>query len=140
MKKKIQRFNNNPFMTKQLRKAIMHHSRLKNVFNKSRTPKTWDSYKKQRNFCVNLLRKTKKEYFENINIKDINDNKKFWKTVKPLFSDKGLNTNKLMIIEKNNLISEESILANTMNQYFTSITKTTASKKISPIKKFRRHH
>ena len=140
MKKKIQRFNNNPFMTKQLRKAIMHHSRLKNIFNKSRTPKTWDSYKKQRNFCVNLLRKTKKEYFENINIKDINDNKKFWKTVKPLFSNKGLNTNKLMIIEKNNLISEESILANTMNQYFTSITKTTASKKISPIKKFRRHH
>ena len=29
-----QRFNNNPFMTKQLRKAIMHRSRLKNVFNK----------------------------------------------------------------------------------------------------------
>ena len=28
-----------------------------------------------------------------------------------------------MIIEKNNLISEESILANTMNLYFTSITK-----------------
>ena len=32
--------------------------------------------KKQRNFCVNLLRKTKKEYFENINVKDINDDKK----------------------------------------------------------------
>ena len=63
------------FMTKQLRKAIMHRSRLKNVFNKNRTPKTWDSYKKQRNFCVNLLRKTKKEYFENINVKDINDDK-----------------------------------------------------------------
>ena len=60
VKKKIQRFNNNPFMTKQLRKAIMHRSRLKNVFNKSGTAKTWDSYKKQRNFCVNLLRKTKK--------------------------------------------------------------------------------
>ena len=118
MKKKIQRFNNNPFMTKQLRKAIMHRSRLKNVFNKTCTPKTYDSYKKQRNFCVNLLRKTKKEYFENIIVKDINDNKKFWKTIKPFFSNKGLNTNKLMIIEKNNVI-----LANTMNQYFTSITK-----------------
>ena len=34
-----------------------------------------------------------------------------------------LNTNKLMLIEDNNLISEEYILANTMNQYFTSITK-----------------
>ena len=69
MKKKIRRFNNNPFMTKQLRKAIMHCSRLKNVFNKNGMPKTWDSYKKQRNFCVNLLRKTKKEYFENIYIR-----------------------------------------------------------------------
>ena len=38
VKKKIQRFNNNLFMTKQLRKTIMHRSRLKNVFNKSRTP------------------------------------------------------------------------------------------------------
>ena len=43
VKKKIQRFNNNPFMSKQLRKAIMHRSRLKSVFNKSCTPKTWDS-------------------------------------------------------------------------------------------------
>ena len=123
MKKKIQRFNNNPFMTKQLRKAIMHRSRLKNVFNKNRTPKTWDSYKKQRNFCVNLLRKTKKYYLENINVKDINDDKKSF------FSNKGLNTNKLMLIENNNLISEESVLANTMNQYFTNITKQVNIKK-----------
>ena len=48
-------------MTKQLRKAIMHRSRFKNVFNKNRTPKLCDSYKKQRDFCVNLLRKTKKK-------------------------------------------------------------------------------
>ena len=75
-------------MTKQLRKAIMHRSRLKNVFNKNRTTKTYDSNKKQHNFSVNLLRKTKKEYFENINVKDINDNKKFWKTIKPFFSIK----------------------------------------------------
>ena len=121
-------------MTKQLRKDIMHCSRLKNVFNKSRTPKTWDSYKKQRNFCVNLLRKTKKGYFENINVKDINDNKKFWKKINPFFSSKSLITNKLMIIEKNNLISEESILANTMNQYFTSIAKQLNLKKSPQLK------
>ena len=52
VKKKIQRFNNNSFTRKKLRRAIMHHCRLKNVFNKNYTPKTWDSYKKQRNFCV----------------------------------------------------------------------------------------
>ena len=62
-------------MTKQLRIAIMHRSRLKNVFNKNRIPQTWDSYKKQRNFSVKLSRKTKQEHFENINAKDINDKK-----------------------------------------------------------------
>ena len=49
--------------------------------------------------------------------------------IKPFFSKKGLNTNILTIIEKNNLISEESILANTMNQHFTSITKQLNLKK-----------
>ena len=113
----------------------MHRSRLKNVFNKRRTPKTWDSYKKkQRNFCVNLLRKTEKEYFENVHVKDINDNKKLWKTIKPFFSNKGLKTNKLMIIEKNNLISEEFVLANTINQYFNSITKQLNLKKSPQLK------
>ena len=45
-----------------------------------------------------------------------------------------LNTNKLMLIEDNNLISEEYILANTMNQYFTSITKQLNLKKSPPLK------
>ena len=73
-----------------------------------------------------------KNYFENVNVEDINDNKKFWKMVKPFFSNKGLN--KLMLIEDNNLISEESGLANTMNQYFTSITKQLNLKKSSQLK------
>ena len=98
-KKKVQRFNNNRFMTKQVRKAIMRRSRLKNICNKTRSPENWDNYKKQRNFCVDLLRKTKRSYFEQINIKDISDNKKFWNTIKPFFSNKGLNSNKLMLIE-----------------------------------------
>ena len=83
-----------------------------------------------------ILRKTKEEYFENINVKDINDNKRLWKTIKSFFSKKGLNTNKLMLIEKNNLIPGESVFANMMNQIFTSITKQ-LNLKISPIKKIR---
>ena len=33
-KKNIFRFNNSPFMSKALRKAIMHRSELKNIYNK----------------------------------------------------------------------------------------------------------
>ena len=90
--------------------------------------------KKTAQFLCKPFKKNKKEYFENINVKDINDNKKFWKTIKPFFSNKGLNTNKLMLIENNNLISEESVLANTMNQYFTNITKQLNIKKSPQLK------
>ena len=93
IKKKILRFNDNPFMTKALRKAIMHRSKLKNIFHKTRAKEDWNNYKKQRNFCVNLLRNTKKDYFQKLNIKDLIDKKKFWKTIKPFFSNKSLNSN-----------------------------------------------
>ena len=63
------RFNNNLFMSKALRKAIMHRSKLKNIYNNYRTEDNWANYKKQRNFCVNLLRKTKTEYFQKLNVK-----------------------------------------------------------------------
>ena len=104
IKKKIMRFNNNPFMSKALRKAItiiMHRSKFKNIYNKYRTEDMWANYKKQRNFCVNLLRKSKTEYFQKLNVKGLSDNKKLWKTIKPFFSSKGLNTNKLMLKENN---------------------------------------
>ena len=62
-------------MTKTLRKAIMHRSKLKNVYIRKRNDKNWENYK-QRNICVDLLRKTKTEYFENLNVKDMSDNRK----------------------------------------------------------------
>ena len=37
---------------------------------------------------VSLLRKTKKKYDTKLNEKDIADNKQFWRTVKPLLSEK----------------------------------------------------
>ena len=73
------RVNNHQFMTKALRKTIMTRSRLKNAYLKTRNSKNWENYKKQRNFCTDLLKKTKSEYFRNLNIKELNNNKKFWK-------------------------------------------------------------
>ena len=75
-------------MSKKLNKAIMTRSRLRNKFLKEKSADSKIAYAKQRNYCINLLRRTKKKYFANINISSITDNKKFWKTVKPLFSDK----------------------------------------------------
>ena len=68
---KIFRYNNNPFMSKTLRKATITRSRLKNKFDKNSSAKKWNSYKKQRNFCLKLLRQTKEKYFNNISHKSI---------------------------------------------------------------------
>ena len=78
-------------MTKTLRKATMHRSRLKNIYIRKRNDKNLENYKKQRNFCYDLLRKTKTEYFKNLKVEDLSDNRKFWKTIKPYFSNKSLN-------------------------------------------------
>ena len=90
-------------MSKALRKAIMHRSKFKNIYNKYRTEENWANYKKRRNFCVHLLRKTKTEYLQKLKVKDLSDYKKFWETIKPFFSNKGLNSNKLMLKENNGL-------------------------------------
>ena len=41
IKKKYIRANDGKFMTKELRKAIMHRSKLKNKYNKNRTDDNW---------------------------------------------------------------------------------------------------
>ena len=75
----------------------MVRSKLKNKYNKNRTGENWDRYKKQRNFWVNLLRKAKKNYFNDLNIKNITGNKAFWKTINRYFSNKGLNSSSLIL-------------------------------------------
>ena len=53
--------------------------RLKNIFHKTRETRAiedWDNCKKQRNFSVNLLRNTIKDYFQKLNIKDFINNEK----------------------------------------------------------------
>ena len=59
----------------------MHRSRRKNIYIRKRNDKNWENFKKQIIFCADLLRKTKTEYFKNLNVKDLSDNRTFWKTI-----------------------------------------------------------
>ena len=57
------RFSNNPFISRALRKTIIHRSKFKNNCNKYRTEGNWANYQKQKNLDVNLLRKAETEHF-----------------------------------------------------------------------------
>ena len=56
-------------------------------------------------------------------IQDITDNKKFWKTIRSYFSDKGYNQTKITIIKKDSIITDEKKIATLINNYFINITK-----------------
>ena len=77
IKHKYIRVNNSSYMTKSLRKEIMFPSRRRNKFLKTKTEESKQLYKKQRNLCVTLLRKAKRNYFSELDNGILKDNRKF---------------------------------------------------------------
>ena len=95
----------------------MHRSRLRNKFSRERRNESKINYKKQRNICVSLLRKTKRDYFANLDTKIMKDNRKFWKTVNPLFSEKSYSKESISSINTDGLITKIEDLAKTFNNF-----------------------
>ena len=94
LKKRMIRANQRVFMNKEIRKAIMVWSGLRNKFLKEKTAFSREAYNKQRNYCAKLILESKIKYFGNLNVKNIPDNKIFWKTVGSVFSSiKPINEN-----------------------------------------------
>ena len=79
IKKMYPRANDRPFMTRELRKEMMHHTRFLNKYNKDKTNKNFEAYKRQRNKCVKMLRKAKFNYYKDLDLNNLTDNRKFWK-------------------------------------------------------------
>ena len=86
----------------------MKRSKPKNNFNKNIDHENQCKYETQRNYSVNLPRKSKKQYFSNINVRDVTDNKSFWKSVKRYFSNKGSNTSNISLVENDDIITSDS--------------------------------
>ena len=99
----------------------MTRSRLRNKFIKNPTPETKANYSKYRNYCNGLIRKEKKSCYNNLDIKLITDNRKFWKTGKPLFSDKHFSDNRITFIEGEEIIYNDHDIAESFNSYFTKV-------------------
>ena len=106
-KKKYVRGNQSPFMNKTLSKAIMLRTNLRNKFLKNRGNENKTSYVKQRNHCVCLLRKTKREYYSSLDQKKICDNKAFLKIVKLMLSKKIKYNERITLIENDEIIKTE---------------------------------
>ena len=88
LKKKFLRANHAPYMTRTLRKTIMRRYQLQTKYFKNKSQNDYLAFKKQKNFCSKLYKKERKNYYNSLEIKNITDNKQFWKTIKPFLSEK----------------------------------------------------
>ena len=70
------------------------------------------------NFCKTIM-----DTYGNLNEKDITDNKKLWKTVKPFLSDKSINSDNIHLNKNGELINSKSKTAEVVNEFFSNIVK-----------------
>ena len=124
IKQKHIRDNKSPFMKKDIHKTIMTRTRLRNRFLKEPTQMNRLAYKKQRNYCVSLMRQNKKQYYGSLNVNHITDNKNFWSAVKPNFSNKILVTNRVILRDGGKILSDIEKVADIFNKFFVNMRKT----------------
>ena len=149
---KIRRVRGNqaPFMNKELSKAIMNKSRIRNRYLKWPSRENFLALKISKNKSNSVLRKTKKQYFSDMSKGEDIDNRLFWNKIKPFMSTKGaiVNDNIIIEIEENkdinvkegketihikekDIISDEKILVELFNDHYTNIVKNSSG--VSPV-------
>ena len=100
----------------------MTRSKLKRRYNRDGTTINFENYKKQLNICVNLLRKSKTQYFNDIDVKNLTDNKRFKKTIRPKFSNKCKTASTIILVENDKILQGDKPIAKTFINYFTDVT------------------
>ena len=94
---------------------------MTNRFLKHRSDENRCLFQKQRNRCVSLLRKAKKEYLSSLIINKVVNNKSFWKIVKPFLSNQSTSSEKITFIVDDEHITDEQKVANTFTDFSSSI-------------------
>ena len=119
LKKKLVRGNQAPFMNRDFQKAIYTRTRLKNKYWRDPSRENELAYKKQRNLCVSIRRKSITNSLNKFTDKGLETNKSFWKFIKPFLTNKGTLTDcDIAIVDGKKIISDDFELAKTFNNHY----------------------
>ena len=130
LKKKFVRGNNAPFMNREFQKEIYVRSRLRNKFWVEPSA----AYKKQRNNCAKIRRKSIKRYMDKVSEKGMETNKSFWNFIKPFMTNKGMvASNDITLIEGKNVIKNEYEISQTLNKHYINIVEKSGGNKPNKI-------
>ena len=111
LKKRYVRANQSPSVNIKLSKEIMKRSHLRNKFLNTKSDIDRKAYSKQRNYVASLLRNEKNNSHSNHDTKVVTDNRTFWKTAKPLLSEKVTKDSEINLVGDDKIISCEDQIA-----------------------------
>ena len=107
-----------------MRKVILRSSHLEKVYYENKSEKSFKAYKKQKNFCSRLHKKERKRFFNDLNPSFVTDNRFFWKTIKPFFSNKGSYGLQIKLAEKDEVLKDDDLIAKELNKFFKNAVST----------------
>ena len=110
------------------------HARLKRRSNKHPSKQNEVAFKKQRNCCVALCKKSIKNHSKRVTSNGLMSSKAFWDLAKPSLSNKGvLAGTDISLIKDDKIITDNHDLCEIFNDYHINIVENTSGKKPSSI-------
>ena len=130
IKKKRIRGNEQPFMDKDLSKAIKDRSRIRNKYNKWKSRENYIAYQNIKKTCKFLTNRAKQNHFDNVlKNNNIMTNKDFWKLVRPALSEKNSDyESKIVLKENEEYISDEKQLVEIFNNHYINIVENSTGR------------
>ena len=128
--------DDHPWITCHIKNLIRKRKRTYRQFKKTNNMHFWTKYKQLRNKTNNAIRKSKKDYFDNLDHQLSSEHcnsKLFWKTSKQLLNLGRCSSNNIPTLSFNHEIAETDLQkAQMLNSYFSSQTKVDDSNKQIP--------
>ena len=96
----------------------MRRSQLETEYLKTKTQTDLKQYKKHKNFCSKLNKMERRKSYESLDMKNVCDSKKFWKTMRPFLSEKNTVFSRISIEKYNRIISDDFDLSEEFSTFF----------------------
>ena len=78
--------------------------------------------------CSKLYKKERIKFYSNLKLNQITDNKRYWKAIRPLLTDKCIQSSVITLINNENVIFDDFKLAQTFNNYFKNAVRKLRTK------------
>ena len=130
LSRKQKRFFNKPWITNGLKTSIKTKNKMFKLAKKSNETEIIEKYRVYRSLLTRLKTKAKNSYYAELAISYGNDKSKIWRLVNEITKRKKINNHsiKSLLDKKGNKLRDPKLIANALNEHFSTVGKNMASK------------